>query len=223
MFRAKTGSRRGFWRRIVRLPLRDNEHLVAWAAFVLSGGHAMIALSLYMQGSNIDIHPKSALLYVQHGTSASVLSGAVGIVVTNESPWYGDAFINANGRLSTRAERRPLEGLVQPRFGATCPPNVRCAPLNQLSVQFTDDDVTSLAPLDAKTIWISFELSCTDFRSACDVRNALDTARALHGNSWTFDIEARFVHEGTLSFTCTFGPVDAREIQRRDWTSMDCT
>ena len=210
--------------------LLKNELFVAWVALLVTLAHAGINAIFYFRGSQVEVGASDVVFYLQSGPGGSALSGAVELVVTNGSPWYGDALIGASAELIPAAKAQVVrlpsyEGLVSPRFDAPCPAESACLEMTSLSVQFLDDDVKSVPTSGAQSAWVSFELPCAAFGGKCNARDGLESMKALLNQEWTLEVTGKFVHEGKVSASCRFGPVAARNfeaVKAHKWTSFKC-
>lgn len=207
-----------------------NDLFVAWLALVVTLAHAGINAVFYFRGSQVAAEPREVVIYLQSGTGGSSLSAAVELVITNGSPWYGDALVGAEANLVPASRAKvvtlpPYEGLVNPRFGAVCPSDGRCLNLASLSVQFLDDGIKSVPTSGAQVAWVSFEIPCAAFGKPCDRLDGLASMHALIGQEWEFRVTGDFVHEGEVKATCRFGslgPKNFDSVRKYKWTSIKC-
>lgn len=214
----------------IGIDLLKNETVVAWAALGIALAHAGINSVLYFRGSQIATEARGMVIYLQSGPKGSSLSGAVELVITNGSPWYGDALVGATAELipaeaSSTVRLPSYEAIVNPRFGASCPAEGRCLNLKSLSVQYFDDGIKSVPMSGAQVAWIAFEIPCDAFASRCNRFDGLASMQEIVGKKWTLNVSGQFVHEGKVRTSCQFGPLTQGHfdaVKKHQWTSFKC-
>lgn len=213
-----------------KIDVLKDELFVAWFALAVTLAHAGINAIFYLRGSQVAAEARGAVIYLQTGPRGSSLSAAVELVVTNGSPWYGDALVGATANLVPPSAKKVVslpsyEALVIPRFGASCPADARCLNLPSLSIQFLDDGIKSIPTSGAQVAWVSFEIPCETFGNPCNKLDGLESMKALVGQEWTMRLKGRFVHEGDVETSCKFVTLSQANfdaVKKHRWTSFTC-